>query len=123
MKDTFHLLSKDAADWSGAMMVKVVFTKLQSTWTRVMSVAATSVRLSHKIAKTCPECGHVFLSYHILRTFSIQDILYAPIERKHLKMGIYILLFQSIQKQKKLSWGLIFLFCFLKKITKIKNHV
>ncbi len=45
MNDTFHLLSKDAANWSGAMTVMRVLTKLQSTWTRVMSVAATSVQL------------------------------------------------------------------------------
>ncbi len=52
-----------------------------------------------------------FLSYHILRTFSIQDISYTPIERKHLKMGIYILLFQSIQK-KTSCLGVWCFFCF-----------
>ncbi len=55
MNDTFHLLSKDAADWSGPMAVKLVFTKLQSTWTRVMSVAASSVQLP--ISMLVPEAA------------------------------------------------------------------
>jgi hypothetical protein len=45
MNDTFHSLSKEAADWPGTMMVKLVFTKLQTTWVRVMSVAAASVQV------------------------------------------------------------------------------
>ncbi len=54
-----------------------------------------------------------------MRTSLIQDISYTPVERKHLKMGIYILLFQSIKKKLAvLGFNSFFLFFLLKlKIT------
>jgi hypothetical protein len=42
MNDSYDTF-KEAADWPGTMTMKRVFTKVQATWIRVMSVAAASV--------------------------------------------------------------------------------
>ncbi len=60
----------------------------------------------------------MFFELSYFKFLSIQEMSYTPIERKQLKMGIYILPVQSIQI--KISWlGVKFVFGFF---TKIKNR-